>query len=76
MDLLCLKREYKKISTVSGPSLMIRFSKLLASLVANSSSVSSIAHHSLVSIVYKVIAHIKNGIRYKGTTVPGRWKRQ
>ena len=41
-----IKKEKKEGFTVSGPSLRIRFSKLLASLVENSSSVSSISQQN------------------------------
>jgi len=55
----------ERIFTVSGPSLRIRFSKLLASLVENSSSVSSIStklfswHWILVLLYVKLFTDVR-----------------
>jgi hypothetical protein len=65
------KGEKRENFTVSGPSLRIRFSKLLASLVENSSSVSSILQKNHLVSVVSLTVRENSDIR-----IPERRKRQ
>jgi hypothetical protein len=65
------KGEKRENFTVSGPSLRIRFSKLLASRVENSSSVSSILQKNHLVSVVSLTVRENSDIK-----IPERRKRQ